>query len=164
MARELTPEGLRAIFSEETDQAFIGLVTITHADLVPPFRAARNREPVVRFAGTENEVTFVPYAFNAVLPEDHKTRPPTLSLTIDNVDRVIVQTLRQLATPPQVELLVVRAAAPDTPELTLPKFRLREAKYNVLSVEGTLTLRNLQNEPWPHQRYTNASHPALFPL
>lgn len=164
MPRTLTEDGLRAIYKEKTDKVFIELVTITHEDLTPPLRACGNFEPVKQFEGTENEVEFLPYAFRITWPEDHVSRPPQMRIEIDNVDRVIVQTLRSLSSAPSVTLQLVRADAPDDPEVTLPAFRLVEVDYDVIAVQGYLSLDSLENEPWPHQRYTPASHPGLFPL
>lgn len=164
MARDLTDEALRAIYGEQTSKVYVQLLTISHPDLVPPFRACDNREAVTQFAGQPEEVTFAPYAFKAVWPEDHATRRPALRIVIDNVDREIVQTLRTLATPPDIDIQLVRADDPDTVDARLPKFRLVEAEYDVIAVQGHLRRRAFGQDPWPFQRYTPASHPGIWPL
>jgi hypothetical protein len=164
MSRDLSDNMKRALYDERSGEVFAVLITIDHADLDPPLRATSNEEPIKQNEGETTEVTFVPYGFELTWPNDHQARPPLAQLRIGNVDRVIVQTLRQLASPPTVTLQLVLASAPDTVEAELPDFDLVEADYDALVVEGQLTLESFENEPWPYQRYTPASHPGLFPV
>lgn len=158
MPNPISAEMRRALYDEETDEVFATLVTIDHADLEPPLRATDNEEEI-----ESDGETFVPYAFELAWPTDHENRPPLARLRIGNVDRVIVQTLRALDSPPTVTVQLVRAADPDLVEAELPEFELFQADYDVVVVEGELGLESFLNEPCPHQRFTASSHPGLFP-
>jgi hypothetical protein len=99
--------------------------------------------------------------FNIVLPGEPEDRPPTINLSIDNVDRAIVQTLRGLTTPPSIKLEIVLFSSPHVVELTLDDFELKSASYNNLTVVGEWNLERLRREPFPALRFDLTNAPGL---
>ena len=108
--------------------------------------------------GTE----FIQFPFRISLPSSADDRIPRAHLEIDNVDRTIVQTIRQLSTSPTITMDVVRASDPDVIEASFQDFQLRDARYNALTVEGDLTLESFLREPYPSAQFTPADFPGIF--
>lgn len=102
----------------------------------------------------------VPFEF--ILPDGNRDRAPRARLAVDNVHRDIVDSLRAIDTPPDLLFELVRGSAPDTLEHAWKGFRLTQASYDVLRVEGEITVEDFSREPWPWQRYTPDGFPALF--
>jgi hypothetical protein len=157
MSRTLSPLAKQAIFAQESGEAFILLLTITHASLAQPIRCANNMQDVVSGGNT-----FTAFPFRITLPQDREDRPPKMRLSIDNVDRSIVTAVRTLTSPPTIQLAVVLAIQPDTIEASFPGFTLRNTQYDALVVEGDLNLEDLANEPYPKDTFTPTFAPALF--
>ena len=86
----------------------------------------------------------------------------TLFRSIDNVDRQIVETLREISSPPTVSHFVVMASAPDQIEAGPFDMALREADYNSTTVTGKLVWEDFLNQKYPAHDYAPANFPGLF--
>jgi len=157
MSRSVTNATWQALAAQETGEVFLVLLTILHPDLTTPFRFVNNNENI-----DSNGETFNRYPFEISLPEDSASRIPRAELTIDNVDRQIVQTIRSLSSAPTVQIDVIRAAAPDVLEATFVDFVFRDIGYDFLTVSGSLTLENILAEPYPAGIFSPADFPGLF--
>jgi hypothetical protein len=87
---------------------------------------------------------------------------PNVTLSIDNVDRQIVNAVRALTGPPTVTVSVVLASSPNTIEAGPYQMTLRDASYDSLVVSGTLSVEDMMNEPYPVDLMTPANFPGLF--
>lgn len=108
--------------------------------------------------GTE----FIQFPFRISLPSSADNRIPRAHLEIDNVDRTIVQIIRQLTSAPTITMDIVRASDPDVIEASFQDFELRDVRYNALTVEGDLTLESFLREPYPSAQFTPADFPGIF--
>ena len=147
----------QAAFAPETDQALLLCLTIDHADLAEPIRVVNDGVDLVRSAGT-----FLAYPFRIALPFDRDDELPRVVLSIDNVDRSIVLTVRSLSSPPSITLEAVLSDSPDTVEVSLPDFVLKSATYDKLTVEGELSFEDILNEPYPGGTFRPALFPGMF--
>jgi hypothetical protein len=145
-----------AINASSTDVAFWFLITITPGSGAP-IRFVNNRTDV-----TSRGETFMAYPFSVVLPTDDDQRVPTVRLTIDNVDRAIVEAIRAQSTPPAVKLEVVTSTYPDIVEKTIDFLYLRSVDYDALTITGTLEARGILNQRFPKESYTASIFPGIF--
>lgn len=157
MARSISLTAEQAINAPETGEVFIVLLTIDHADIDPPIRVSSDAVDTMSRGNT-----FVAFPFELSLPDDTDDRPPRARLRIDNVDRKIVKAIRSINSAPSVLIEIVRGDDPDTVEATFPDFQLREIAYDVLVVEGALTVEELEGEPYPARVFSPADFPGLF--
>ena len=131
------------------------LLTFTHDGLSSPVRVCSNSESVL-----SRTKTFLPFPFMVTLPDDMDGQPPRATLTIDAVDRSIIQMVRTLATPVDVLMEVVFASTPDTVEGSWPEFQLVEVEYNALTVSGSIVQTDFTREPYPEGRQTPTDFPG----
>lgn len=157
MSRSVSLTARQALYAQETGEAFLVLLTIDHANLASPIRVSSDAVDTVSRGDT-----YIAFPFRLSLPDDSDDRPPRARLTIDNVDRTIVQTLRQISSAPTVLIEAVRGADPGTVEAAFPDFELANARYDALTVQGDLTLESFLHEPYPAERFTPADFPGLF--
>ena len=132
------------------------LLTIEHADLAAPIYVVNDRENL-----TSGAVEYIAFPFRISLPSQLEDSPPTARLQIDNVSREIGQAIRTISSAPTVTVKVVRRAAPNTIELQFPSMRLRNVRYDALTVSGDLEFEDLTREPYPTHSFSPANFPGL---
>lgn len=147
----------QSAFAQETDEVWLVLLTISHPDIDPSIRVVNNS---VNVTSRGNE--FVNFPFDITLPDQREDSPSRARLSIDNVSREIAQAIRQISTPPNVLIEIIRAADPDTVEMSWPFFQLRNVKWDAQSVSGELMLEDFTDEPYPAGTFSPPSFPGLF--
>ncbi len=149
---------MQAMFSQQTGEAPVLLVEIDHTSLDDPIRVTDYDVDI-----TSNGDVYVAFPFMIVLPTDIEGGAPRAKITIDNVDRSIVQAMREASgLPPTCTISLVLASDPDTIEATFPGFVMRNVSYNALTIEAELTLDVLTFEPFPAGRFRPGAFPGLF--
>ena len=157
MSRSLSTTAKQAIFTQETDEVFLMLLTINHSDLGSPIYVVNNTEDVV-----SNGNTFLGYPFYFELPGEDAESLSQVTLTITNVDKLLVAGVRSIATPLDVKLQVVLASDPNTIEAGDFDMKVRDVTYDALTLSGRCNFNDLLNEPYPAGTYTPADYPGLF--
>ena len=156
MSRSLSALCRQALYAEGTEQVFLLLLTISHGDLAAPIRVVNNTVSIV-----SRSQTFVAYPFEIDLPGESAEQLASVQLRIDNVDRAIVDSLRQLLAPPSVLLEVVLASQPDVVEASFA-LTLASADYDALVVTATLRFEDILSEPFPAGSFLPGNFPGLF--
>ena len=157
MSRSLSTGALRSVLAQQTDQVWLVLLEIVHPDLPATLYFTSDNKGTVRGSNT-----YIPFPFDVALPADLEGQVPRVKLTIDNVDRRIVDVLRTLDSSPTVRLLVVLADTPAVVEAGPFEFTLLDATYDVSTVSGELGFEPILSEPFPSDAYTPANFPGLF--
>lgn len=145
------------ILEPALNEALFALITITPADGEDTLRIVNNNEQIV-----SRGKTYLPYAFTLTLPADTGEGSPTLTMTIDNVDRVLTEIVRELLDPPEVKLELVFSDTPDVVEKTIDFLRLVSAEYDAQSINFTLESFNILMLPAIDQIYDGDQWPDLI--
>ena len=145
-----------AAYAQETSDVFLVLLTITHDDITP-IRVVNNNENI-----TSDSNLFVAYPFEITLPDSTGESSPRAHITIDNVSREIAESIRNITTAPKITISVIRAADPDTIELTFAPFTLRNVKWDTSKLSGDLSMENIEIEPFPIGQFSPAQFKGLF--
>lgn len=132
--RNLSTNAKKAIFSSQTSEVFLTLLEIDHDTLTTPFRFVANNENIV-----SNGNTYYRSAFEYELPEDSSGTVAGMSITICNVDRQIIETIRTVTGTPTIAVSIVLASDPDTIEYGPLSFYLETSTYSALTISATLT-------------------------
>lgn len=158
MPRILSSVAAQSILAEETAEAWLCLLTITHPDL-QTIRIVNNTEPVVRGSAVWN-----PCSFEASFPDDTDDATPNVSLRIDNVDRDITRQIKALQGPrPQVRLEAVLASQPSVVEMGPFTFSVLQVDFDLMELEVQLGYQeDFLNQGVPAQMYTPSTSPGLF--
>lgn len=157
-----------AAYAQQTDEVFVTLITLDSDELSEPIRICD--DPFTALTGLGDDVygiesggdEFVFMPFEIWLPRDDKTGTVSAKLSIQNIDRRIVETARVVTKPVNVKMQCILASDPDTIEIEFDNFQLSNVKYDVMSVEGDLTLNYWGLEPFPSWNFTPANFPGLF--
>lgn len=158
----------QAAYAQETDVAIIVLLTLSSPELTDAIRVCN--VPVEKFEDLGENIygctsrgqryLFLPFEID--LPQDDKTGAVTAKLTIDNVNRQIVQYARQTKQAVNVVIECVLSNNLDYLELEYKDFKLTNVKYDGFTVSGNLSIDYLGLEPFPCGRFTPSGFPGLF--
>ena len=157
MSRALSSAAKAGAFAQQTDQVYLVLLEIDNGEMASPIRVVNNYADVV--SGGE---TYTAYPFDITLPTDADDAIPQATLTIDNVDRVITDAIREMVGSATVTISVVLAASPSTIEAGPYVMNLRNVTWNALTVSGQLAAEDVLNEPYPGEYMTPELFPGLF--
>ena len=154
MARTMSGTALAAMYSQETDECFLCLLEINHALLV-----GGTIKIVNDWVG---HGAYTAYPFDIGLPTDAKDRPPEATLRLDNVDRMLIEAIDAVSTPPDVKLEVVLASDISTVEAGPFEFKMRALDYDVQEITAKLTYEIMLDEPSPGDTMGPNTFPGIF--
>src|SRR5579885_2175455 len=89
VSRALSLAARQAVNAQETGEVFLLLLTLDHDELAAPIRVVNNTVDIVSRGNT-----YIAYPFQLELPAEDADQISSVRLSIDNVDRTIVQSLR----------------------------------------------------------------------
>lgn len=157
--RTVSPAALRAMLAQETGEVFLICLTINHPTFTTPYLLVNDQRPLTRTAGI-----FESFAFDVALPAEQDDQVPQVTLTIDNLDRKVLQSIRTIGAPrPSVALEVVLASTPNTVEAGPFNFAILSVTYDAMTIQGVLGFEDdLLNTAFPGDTYTPTNSQGLF--
>lgn len=171
--RRATGEGVslsfkEAAYSQETDDVFIALVTFYSDELEAPIRICS--DPYQRLTSLGEDIyglisngdTYIFMPFDIWLPRDDKSGTVSAKMTIENIDRKIVEQARAVRKPVTVKIQCVMSSNLDFVEIEYDNFKLSDLSYDSTQIEGNLTLDYWGLEPFPSGRFIPSDFPGLF--
>lgn len=154
--RALSAPAVASQNAEQTGEVWLVLMSIAHATLAQPIRVANNNENI-----TSNGHLYVAWEFELDLPGEDPENPGNARLRIGNIDPLIIQSLRAIASPPTVTLQVILASNPDLVEIEFAGLVLRNATYDAMQIRGDLAFEEILTEPVA-TTLTPAKFPGMF--
>lgn len=111
-----------------------------------------------------NGITYQPYPFDVVLPTDSLDSIDTVQITIDNVDRLLVDALRAANEPLTFILRFVLASQPNQIELELTDLESDQISFDAHTISAVLNMTDTLNQQFPGRgaKYDPAQCPAMF--
>ncbi len=142
-------------WASESDLPLV-LLKIEHAELSSPILVVDNRVDI-----TSGGDVYTAFPFEVRLPDSLEDAPPRARLRISNVSREIGQAMRDITSPADVTIEVVRQDALDVIEMSWPTMKLTNVRWDFLTVEGDLEYENLSREPYPYLVFSPAEFPGV---
>ena len=169
----LSQSAIKAMFSSETSEALILLITITDpADPQNPVRLAdsyTNRiaslttDTDVVYGVTSNGHDYIFLPMQIGLPGEQEAGAAQCTLTLSYVTKEAIQLVRQrLTSPVEVQIDLVLASTPNRVETTFSGFKITNVTYNADQITFDLNMVSLNREPFPSFTFTPANFPGLF--
>ncbi|MGH9887418.1 MAG: DUF1833 family protein [bacterium] len=145
-----------AALAAQTDAAFWFLLEISHETFPEPYRFVNNTEVVHRLGFDWN-----PAFFEGTLPEEGPSGATQTKLMIENIDRSLLDALRPLETPLNVNVYVATSADEDA--IVGPyEFTWREHQFDATAIIGGLQGDDILNSRWPRHEFTPSYFRGLF--
>lgn len=160
MPRSLSAAAAAAIHAQETSEAFVVLLALSHPSLVSPIRVCTGSVATAHLGDI-----YQPFPFSLTMPDDSDDAPPEVTLQICNVDRAIIQAIRSIGLdsgPVQAQMAVVLASSPGVVEAGWYVFSVRNIDADALVISGRLEFEPVLNEPFPGDSMTPSRTPGIF--
>jgi hypothetical protein len=154
--RNLSFKAIQSMQATNTTEVWLMLLTIYHHSLSIPIYLVNNNENIVSRGNT-----YIGLPFEVDLPNEDQDAPGAASLTVDNVDRVIVDAIRAMDVPPTITLEVILASTADNVEIAFYDLVLRNVTYDATTVKGSLQWEDILVEPLA-LTMTPARFPGMF--
>lgn len=174
----LSSAAIRAMFSSETDQQLIMLLTIYDpngstdpAAPTTPVRLSDNftgrlssttdEEVVYGVTSRSNEYVFLPMQLN--LPAEQDTGVGECSITFNYVTPEAIEIIRtHLFSQTKVLIELVLSGTPDHVEASFSGFYITNVTYNAETINLSLSMVSYNKEPFPCFNFTPSYFPGLF--
>ncbi|MCK4412237.1 MAG: DUF1833 family protein [Candidatus Eisenbacteria sp.] len=159
MSRTLSAAIVAAMNAQSTDKVFLTLLEIDHDDMAEPLRLVDNTEDI----NSDGE-TYRVWPFHVALAPEQEGLPVSVRLTIDNIDRTVIQALREISSAPDaptVNVSIVTSEDWDSPEIGPVEFLLSSIRYDAFAIEGTLTFQHTLDDAVPAHSMDPRNFPGL---
>ena len=110
----------------------------------------------------EDPDVYLAYPFHLKLAQDTDQSFPKASVSIDNADLSVLTLLRSITTPPTATIQIILASDPSVLEAEFVGFELRDIGYSEGSINGSLVLEDIMQEPYPSNLVTPDRFPGLW--
>lgn len=166
MPRNLSNAAKQSIYAQQTSEAWVLLLTITHPSFIEPIRVASDLSDFLPESGVRGVLSrgmeFIFLPFTVDLPAQDDTGVARASIQIDNIDRQIVAAVRRADSAISIKTEIILASDPDNVEIEIDDFRLEEVTYDAFTVSGEISVEYFDLEPFPARRFTPSDYPGLF--
>lgn len=157
MPRQLSQNALAGLYASTTDEVYLVLATIRHEPTASLLRVVNNTTDIV-----SRGMHFVAYPFTLTLPSESGTEIGTAIFEIDNVEQLLIDTLRAATSAPRVDIEVVLAANPDLVEIASTDMALRQVNWDASSIKGQLQNDDILSQRFPAHTYSPDQFQGLF--
>jgi hypothetical protein len=157
--RIVSATALHAMLAQETGEVFLTALTLNHSSFSSPLLFVNDQVALARTAGT-----FQPCAFLINLPNEEEDQVPQVQITLDNIDRSVLQKIRTIsAERPTVMMEIVLASSPNTVEAGPFNFAILNINYDVGTIQGTIGFEDdFLSIAFPGDTYTPTNSKGLF--
>jgi hypothetical protein len=153
----LTAQMLTEIYGQQSGDAFLTLLTITHDTLPTPIRLVNNTEQII-----SNGQTYSAFPFKIVLPVDDGESLREVALELDNTSLELINLLRTVTDPLDVNLKMILASIPNDIQYELGELKIGSITYDKSNITAKLYQDNFMSSGLTSERYTPQNFPGLF--
>ena len=155
MVNVLSPLGTQSVHARSSGEVWLTLLKLEQGGWSE--HLVCDKLPV-----THGGVVYEPFAFEVNLPDEEEQGVPVLDWRIDNTDRRLVSTLRQVTGAVTATITWVLASQPDTIERGPLNLELYAAKYDKTSVTGTMGVEPVLDRQCGYKTMTPSRTPGFF--
>jgi len=173
----MNPAAIKAIFSPESTDTLITLLTFYDPDdqnrvigkiadgytqrLPDEDEEDEEDEEIVYGVVSRGEnYGFLPVQIT--LPTEEEAQAPRASLAINDVTRILTPKIRTLTGPVRVKMELVLSSTPNEVEVSFDYFYISSISYTRDTVNCSLSMINLDREPFPVHSFTPSYFPGLY--
>lgn len=167
----MSPSALRAVFSPDSDDDLVILLTIydpiNESQVIA--RIADNytkriseTELDVTYGVTSNGEDYIFLPMEITLPSEDEAQAPRCSIVMYDVTRYLTPIIRTITAPPRVKMELVLSKTPDIVEVSFSDFYISNFTYNANSVSAELSMIDYEREPFPMHSFTPQYFPGMF--
>jgi hypothetical protein len=160
MARALSTTAIKAMMSARTEEVFLTLLKLDHADWASPVYLVNDTQQLTSGGNIHN-----PFPFNIIFPSESKENPNAkCTLEIDATDRSIIELIRSAPYDMTCAVSLIIASEPDTILVGPMEYKL--AGWSVPDggtvAKTTLESANILSERIGGHTFNPSEYPGCF--
>jgi hypothetical protein len=155
MSNDLSNELKNQMFSQESDDPFLALVTLTHTSFTA--RLVNNTRDI-----TSNGFVFSAFPMKIRLPPDDGESARDFAIEFDNVSLDLITQLRSVTGDIGVKIQLILASMPDVVQMEYTDLLIRSVSYNKHRVSARIVLDSFLAVEMTSEKYTPALFPGMF--
>lgn len=162
----LSNAAIMAATAQQTSEVFVVLLTIDHPNFTQPIRCSSDNAVLLPNAGVRGTISrgeeypFIP--FSVSLPNQDDSGIAKARVSVDNIDRRMVQAVRTADSAISITIEIVLASSPDKVEVSEPDFKMESITYDTYTISGDLSLQYYDLEPYSKLKFTPSNFPGMF--
>jgi hypothetical protein len=157
MANNLSPEMMLQIFSQRSNDPFLTLLTLSHADFSSDIRLVNDVQDI-----TSRDLEFIAFPFKLTLPKDDGEVSRDIQIEFDNVGLELIQPIRSVTTAIGVKLEMILASIPDEVQMSFEELTIQNISYSKRRISAKLFLDTFLNTEMTSEKYLPSIFPGLF--
>lgn len=167
----MSPSALKAVFSPDSDDDLIILLTIYDpsnetqviARIADGYtKRISETESDVMYGVTSNGNDYIFLPMEITLPSEDEAQAPRCSIVMYDVTRYLTPIIRTITSPPRVKMELVLSKTPNVVEVSFSDFYISNFTYNADSVSAELSMIDYEREPFPMHSFTPQYFPGMF--
>lgn len=155
--RNLTPELVSQVYSQDSGDPLLMLLTLSHPSFTNTIRLSNNSVDTVSRGNT-----YISYPFSFTLPIDDGESAREVSIKMDNVSLEIIREIRKISTPINVLIEMVVASNPNVLQLAMENLIMDNVQYNTQSITASLRMDGFLAIELLSEKYTPSKFPGIF--
>jgi len=156
MANQLSPELVYQLLSQESNDPFLTLITLTH-DSFSTIRLVNNTKDVVSRTNT-----FTAFPFKIRFPVDDGETVREFSINFDNISLDLVDEIRSVTSPISIVIELILASMPDDVQITQDNLEIQTIQMNKQSISAKIIVDDFLNVEMTGEKYEPSNFPGLF--
>lgn len=162
MARSIPTTVVQAMNAQTTGQVFLVLLELSHST-ISTIRLVNNTENI-----TYGGQTYTTFPFSVALPPDDAESQYQARISIDNANRFLVQSARELSATRErakIKLIVVSdisSGVANETLLTINDLEVVAISYTAEAMDITCRVESLLSESWPGYSFTPTNFPGIY--
>ncbi len=157
MSNELSPELLAQIFSQESNDPFLTLVTLSHASFVSDITLVNNTRNI-----TSRGVEFRAFPMKIRLPVDDGETARDFQIDFDNASLELIEEIRSVTTQISVKLEMILASMPDVVQMEQDELLIVSLTYTAQRITARINMDSFLNVSMTSEQYLPSQFPGLF--
>lgn len=156
--KEISSRAKAEIFASQTGAVFLSLLEISHPGMTALYLVNNNEN--ITFEGR----IYTAYPFRYTPPSDCEGAGRKGKLTLPNIDREILATVRGVNTPLTVRAAIIMILPDNTAsrEAGWYEYDLKNLTYNAASIEGELSFNFELGDNISMVKYNNLTFPGIY--
>jgi len=158
MSNVLSSEMLAQIFSQESNDPYLVLVTLSHPSFAEDFTLVNNAVNII-----SRGIEFKAFPMKITMPVDDGESGRNVVMEFDNVSLELIGALRTVVNEQiNVKLEMILASIPDIVQMSLTELKIVDIRYDRSKIFATLAIDTFMMSALTSERYTPNNFPGLF--
>ena len=156
MGNNLSAQLIAQLFSQESNDPLLALVTLSHPSF-SDIRLVNNQEEIV-----SNSLVFTAFPMRITFPKDDGESVRELGIEFDNVGLDLLDEIRTVTTPINVRIEMVLASIPDDVQMSFEELKIQNIVYTKTKISARLFMDSFLNTEISSEKYTPTQYPGIF--